>query len=150
MKHTYASVRCHAATLFFALISSLVSFAEPVGSITDVTATNGKSLAHHELTVGFLAMDGTTSVSLKIRPNAEIPFTGGRIWIYDEESGEILVSLDIPRSTVPTSISTPRFVVSDKLLDHVEVSYHFQAKEGRPHIFKIKKGELRKLAALPK
>lgn len=151
-------MRAIAATLFLATISSPLAFAEGGRTMIDVTAANGKSLAHHKLTVKFMKFTGKTIVILKFLPTGELPYTTSQCRIYDEE-GENLVSftpeiiqgerLGMFGKVAPGTLAV-NFVVADKLVDSIEVTYHFEGEGAQPHTFKIKKGELRKLAALGK
>ncbi len=121
--------------------------------MTTVTAANGKSLAHHGLAVICKSEHGKTFVDLVFRPQKETPFVACSITIYDRAGKKILVQVDPEIHRAPKFEGAPDgsrvfFDVADDLVDGVEIRYHLRANE-QHHVFTIKRGELRRLAALP-
>lgn len=143
------------AILFSLLVITVPSlFAEGVASMTVVTAVNGKSLAHHGLAVICKSQHGKTFVDLTIRPAKENPLVSCSITIYDKAGDKILFQIDPEIRRAPRLVGAPEgsrvyFHVADEFLDHVEIMYHLHANETQAHVFRVQRGELRKLAALP-
>ena len=142
-----------AILLSLILITAPATFAEGIASMTNVTAANGKSLAHHGLAVICKSQHGKTFVDLVFRPQKETPFVACSITIYDKAGEKILVQVDPEIHRAPKLEGAPDgsrvfFHVADDLVDGVEIRYHLRAHE-QHHVFTIKRGELRRLAALP-
>ncbi|MES2920578.1 MAG: hypothetical protein V4819_03475 [Verrucomicrobiota bacterium] len=80
--------------LSFLLITAPEIFAEGVASMTTVTATNGKSLAHHGLAVICKSQHGRSSVDLVFRPQKDCPFVACSVTIHDQKGQKILVHMN--------------------------------------------------------
>ena len=149
------TITMKALILFVLVLIAPASYAEGVASMTTVTAANGKLLAHHGLAVICKSQHGKTFVDLVFRPQKETPFVACSITIYDNAGEKILVQVDPEIRRAAKLEGTPDgsrvfFHVADKFVDHVEIMYHLHANETQSHVFKIKSGELRRLAELLK
>lgn len=140
--------------LFVLMVTTPISFAEGVASMTMVTAENGKRLDYHGLAVICKSSNGKTFVDLVFRPQKETPFTGCSLAIYSEDGERTLLRIEpvIRRASRIKGLpegSRVSFHVADELVDQVEMRYHLHANDFQSHVFTIKKGELGKLAKLP-
>jgi len=141
--------------LLFLLLTSSTTFAEGVASMTNVTAANCKNLPHHGLAVICKSQRGKTFVDLVVRSNPKHPFGNCSVTIHDKDGRKVLVQVDpvIRKASRLAGLPEGRrvyFHVADELVDRTEIRYHLHANEFQSHVFTIKMGELRKLAALPR
>ena len=143
-----------AILLSLLVISAPAVFAEGVASMTTVTSANGKSLPYHGLAVSCKSQYGRTSVHLIIRPQIKNPLIGCHVIIYDEGGKKIQVQFDPEIRRAPPLKGLPDgsriiFEVADEFVDRVQVSYLLHATDLQEHVFRIERGDLREVSALP-
>jgi hypothetical protein len=127
------------------------AMAEGVASMTEVTAANGKTLAHHSLEVKCSSQHGKSFVELMVRPDGNTPFSACDVTIYNEDGKKIMAQFDPKIDKAPGKAGLPDgsrvfFHVADELIDHVQLRYHLRANETQSHVFTIKPGGLRGLS----
>lgn len=144
-----------ALLLSLLVMTTPASLAEGVASMTSVTAANGKSLPHHGLAVICKSQHGKTFVDLVFRPRKETPFVACSLTIHDKTGEKILLQVDPEIHRASRLEGAPEgsrvfFHVADGLVDGVEIRYQLRANENQRHVFTIERGELQKVADLPR
>lgn len=127
------------------------AMAEGVASMTDVTAANCKTLAHHGLEVKRRSQHGKSSVELMVRPDEKTPFIALDVTIHNEDGKKIMAQFDPKIDKAPGKAGLPDgsrvfFHVADELIDRIQIRYHLRANENQTHVFTIKPGDLQGLS----